>query len=141
MKESSFSKSIWKFSTWFSFKYFWYTETIIGTVLLSRGKLGRIKHGAKWNSRFIFEWNILQNMFHQKIKRLFHFAPCFILPHFPLFNIFVSLWKQQRYSPSIRFPSKKPKKIGIRYIKILVIKHFIRFWFLGIWYYFSCEII
>jgi hypothetical protein len=23
-------------------------------------------------------------MFHQKVKRLFHFAPCFIRPHFPL---------------------------------------------------------
>jgi hypothetical protein len=24
------------------------------------------------------------NMFHSNIKRLFHFAPCFIRPHFPL---------------------------------------------------------
>jgi hypothetical protein len=52
-----------------------------------RGKWGRMRHGAKWNIRFIFEWNIFQNMFYQKIKRLFHFAPCFIHPHFPLLKM------------------------------------------------------
>jgi hypothetical protein len=37
-----------------------------------------MKNGAKWKSCFIFEWNLFQNTFHQKIKRFFHFAPYFI---------------------------------------------------------------
>jgi hypothetical protein len=55
------------------------------TKILNRGKWGRMKQAAKWNNRFIW-WNMFWNMFHSKIKRLFHFAPCFIRPHFPLLS-------------------------------------------------------
>jgi hypothetical protein len=57
----------------------------------SRGKWGRMKHGTKWNSRLIFWWNMFWNMFQSKIKRLFHFAPCFIHPHFPLSQYLCSI--------------------------------------------------